>query len=141
MISEDMEKYKEYLKEEIDKGKRLKSLLDNKDFKEFILDGYTKDYVLYNLKNSTDTKNPLEVREDYLLKAKGASIFTHYLDGLLVRAEQAKSQLNEIDDVPVFKFSLDGWIKCQKLKYGESLPVCRIGEKLKQSEKQKTKRK
>ena len=40
MISEDMEKYKEYLKEEIDKGKRLKALLDNKDFKEFILDGY-----------------------------------------------------------------------------------------------------
>ena len=98
MISEDMEKYKEYLKEEIDKGKRLKSLLDNKDFKEFILDGYTKDYVLYNLKNSTDTKNSLEVREDYLLKAKGASIFTHYLEGLLVRAEQAKSQLNEIDE-------------------------------------------
>ena len=98
MISEDMEKYKEYLKEEIDKGKRLKALLDNKDFKEFILGGYTKNYVLYNIKKKKDTKIPLDVREDYLLKAKGASIFTHYLDGLLVKAEQAKSQLNEIDE-------------------------------------------
>ena len=98
MISEGMEKYKAYLKGEIDKGKQLKALLDKKDYKEYILDGYTKDYVLYNLKNSTDTKIPLDVREDFLLKAKGASIFTHYLDGLLVRAEQAKSQLNEIDE-------------------------------------------
>ena len=99
MISlEELESYKEQLKEEVEKGKRLNALLNNKDFKEFILDGYTKDYVLYNLKNSTDTKIPLDVREDYLLKAKGASIFTHYLDGLLVRAEQAKSQLNEIDE-------------------------------------------
>lgn len=50
-------------------------------------------------------------------------------------------QLNEIDDVPIFKFSLEGWLKCQKLKYGESLPICRIGEKLEHIEKQKTKRK
>lgn len=68
--------------------------------------------------------------------------------GICVLREEMKEhllnihpELNEIDDIPVFKFSLDGWMKQQKLKYGESLPICRIGEKLKTTEKQKIKRK
>ena len=46
---EYLEDYKESLKIEVERAKRLELLLSNKEFKEFIAEGYMKDYALYNL--------------------------------------------------------------------------------------------
>lgn len=99
------------------------SLINNKSFVDDFNEVFELVWFIYNDKN-INTCGICVLREE--MKEHLLSIHP---------------ELNEIDDIPVFKFSLEGWIKCQKLKYGESLPVCRIGEKLKPIEKQKTKRK
>lgn len=95
---EYLEDYKESLKAEIERAKRLELLLSNKEFKEFIAEGYMKDYALDNLQHSTNTSIPLAQREEYSLKAKSTCILSQYIAEIINKAHMAQNQLNEIDE-------------------------------------------
>ena len=98
MTNIELESFKDSLKKDVDNAKRLENLLSNPDYIEFITEGFLKQYALYNLRNSTDSRIPLAQREDYLFRAKSTGVLTQYIAEVFNRANLAQNQLKEIDE-------------------------------------------
>ena len=77
-------------------GEKLTRLLNNKDFKELILDGFLHDFALeMSYKYSSPVAN-----KEYINNALiGISVFKQYLDSIREKSEQAYSQLRNEEEI------------------------------------------
>lgn len=77
-------------------GEKLTRLINNKDFKELILDGFLHDFALeMSYKYSSPVAN-----KEYINNALiGISVFKQYLDSIREKSEQAYSQLRNEEEI------------------------------------------
>jgi hypothetical protein len=88
----------ETLYEDVDMGKALDTLLQNRNFKKVILDGYISGGSEMLVKNLV--KIPTDQRSIVMERMIGISRFNQHLESIVERAENAKetlAQYNEID--------------------------------------------
>lgn len=77
-------------------GEKLTRLLNNKDFKELILDGFLHDFALeMSYKYSSPVANKEYVNNALI----GISVFKQYLDSIREKSEQAYSQLRNEEEI------------------------------------------
>ena len=77
-------------------GEKLTRLLNNKDFKELILDGFLHDFALeMSYKYSSPVAN-----KEYINNALiGISVFKQYLESIREKSEQAYSQIRNEEEI------------------------------------------
>lgn len=77
-------------------GEKLTRLINNKDFKELILDGFLHDFALeMSYKYSSPVANKEYVNNALI----GISVFKQYLDSIREKSEQAYSQLRNEEEI------------------------------------------
>ena len=77
-------------------GEKLTRLLNNKDFKELILDGFLHDFALeMSYKYSSPVANKEYVNNALI----GISVFKQYLDSIREKSEQAYSQIRNEEEI------------------------------------------
>ena len=77
-------------------GEKLTRLLNNKDFKELILDGFLHDFAL---EMSYKYSSPIANKEYVNNALIGISVFKQYLDSIREKSEQAYSQIRNEEEV------------------------------------------
>lgn len=77
-------------------GEKLTRLINNKDFKELILDGFLHDFAL---EMSYKYSSPIANKEYVNNALIGISVFKQYLDSIREKSEQAYSQLRNEEEI------------------------------------------
>ena len=77
-------------------GEKLTRLLNNKDFKELILDGFLHDFAL---EMSYKYSSPIANKEYVNNALIGISVFKQYLDSIREKSEQAYSQIRNEEEI------------------------------------------
>ena len=77
-------------------GAKLTRLLNNKDFKELILDGFLHDFAL---EMSYKYSSPIANKEYVNNALIGISVFKQYLDSIREKSEQAYNQIRNEEEI------------------------------------------
>lgn len=94
----DLERENENLRERVAKGELAKKVLENKDFKAFILDYFCTQECARYAQASCDVKLDEESRADALGYAQSAGYLKRFLDNTVTLGHQAVQSIRSNED-------------------------------------------